>query len=60
MIKCIIILLIINLDALSKYKDLNQKLPRGILIYRDGLKLDDESSKETCMCEISLMVVSSV
>ncbi|KAL4127466.1 hypothetical protein QTP88_011637 [Uroleucon formosanum] len=43
-------------NALSKYKDLNQKLPRGILIYRDGLKLDDESSKETCMCEISLMV----
>jgi len=51
---------IINLDSLSKYKDLNRKLPRGVLIYRDGLKYEDESFKETCISEINLMLVSSV
>ncbi|XP_060882041.1 piwi-like protein Siwi [Metopolophium dirhodum] len=43
-------------DALSKYKDLNRKLPRGVLIYRDGLKYEDESFKKTCMSEINLML----
>eukprot|EP00102_Acyrthosiphon_pisum_P022180 XP_016659390.1 PREDICTED: protein aubergine-like [Acyrthosiphon pisum] len=43
-------------DALSKYKDLNQKLPRGVLIYRDGLKYDDESFQETCISEVNLML----
>jgi len=52
---------IINLDALEKYKDLNQKLPRGVLIYRDGLKYDEkESSEATCLSEVNLMLVSSV
>jgi len=61
--KCIIFLLIIYLDTLRKYKVLNQKLPRGILIYRDGLKCDNELLKQICMYEISLislMMVSSV
>jgi len=51
---------IINLDALSKYKNLNQNLPTAVLIYRDGFKYYNDGSFEAYMSEINLMQVSSV
>ncbi|XP_022170436.1 piwi-like protein Siwi isoform X2 [Myzus persicae] len=41
-------------NGLRKYKDLNQKSPRGIIVYRDGLEWN-ESSSDPRISEIILM-----